>query len=66
MNSVKISKIYKTESPVPPKPEVTWKLTWIIEVSRNVNNGFLDLENINSEEIVKIHEIQSSVLLRYP
>ena len=37
------------------------KLTWIIEVTRtsylskNVSNGFLDLENINVEEILKIH-----------
>ena len=32
----------------------------------NVGHGFLDLENINSEEIVKIHKIQSSVPLSDP
>ena len=39
------------------------KLTWIFEItqtwylSRNVGNGFLDFENINTVEIVKIYRI---------
>ena len=33
---------------------------------RNLSKGFLDLENINSEEIVKIHKIQSSIPLSHP
>ena len=34
-------------------------LTFLL--SRNVNNGFLDLQNINSEDISKIYETHSSV-----
>ena len=33
-------------------------------LSRNVSNGFLDLENITSREIPKIHKTESSVPLR--
>ena len=34
--------------------------TWL---RRNVSNGFLDLENLNNKEIVKIHKTKSSVPL---
>ena len=46
------------------------KLTQIFKVtrtrwfSRNIGNGFLNFENINTKEIVKIHKTKSSVPLR--
>ena len=30
-------------------------------LSRNISNGFLDLENMNTEKISKIHKTESSV-----
>ena len=59
-------KFHKTESSV-PKYLLNQKLTLIFKVTRkwflgrNVGNGFLDLENMNSEEISKIYKTQSSV-----
>ena len=59
MNSVKISKIHKTESSVPLELEVDLEFRDQANMvaSRNVSNGFLDFENINSVGIVKIHRI---------
>ena len=40
------------------------KVTHATWLHRNVSNGFLDPENINTKEIVKIHETQSSIPLK--
>ena len=63
-----IAQIYKTKSSVPPNTYIDWKLTRIFEViqagylpNKNVDNGFLDLKCINSEEIAQIYKTQSSV-----
>ena len=37
------------------------KVTHATWLRRNVSNGFLDPENMNTKEIVKIHKTQSSV-----
>ena len=58
-NSVKISKIHKTESSVPLKPEVDLDFRGHLNMPssvRIVNSGFLDFKDISRVEIVKIHK----------
>ena len=64
MNSVTISKIYKTESSVPLEPEVDMDFRDHSKHGssvENISNGFPDLENMNSVNISKIYKTESSV-----